>query len=622
MWRAWQERSLQETDATLPAVFRILVSLQCGWEAWRWWRDDLLTERVIAPWMQLHYTFFEWVRTPQGLVPHVYLWVLMAFAIATGLGWRTRWTALCLTLLWWYWFLIDATNYSDHGYLLGVLSALLVWLPVNRAASVDRLLGRETRSTVPGWTITVIHAQLALVHLFFALGLLNSDWLSGAPLLEWLRVSASDPGTLRSWSEGSVRLLAVGIPVGLLLATAGLIWNRTRLIACLLLVAWHVCDGLALGIGISPFFQAQLMLLFLPAAWWNRVSAVALAVLRRTPGVPLLWKGLCQAGWIIDRCVSWFDEAPGQAAAKTAETAPKVTSFVPEAKGQRRGNTQPAGLPLRMQVVLAVWALIQMGLPLRHVVLAQPADWSDLGTTFAWRGLNHIKQCYMTISVIQPSQEFRWPLEPTDEFPVPMAILFTEAELEKLQLTEGGLRDLIAGPAETLDARIAAIGIAPETADRVMRGYEATLNLRLTDHQYQVIVQRPELLRQYAQQISRVLGRLTGEELAVNAEVSASYNYRPAQILVDGELDLAAYQSFQQLAPHIPNLRTALPTGETRVAAAQAWFQQLQRDQELNFEVVSAKNVRPGEPVKLPAITEEDERWFQELMQSSAERQQ
>ncbi len=257
--------------------------------------------------------------------------------------------------------------------------------------------------------------------------------------------------------------------------------------------------------------------------------------------------------------------------------------------------------------------VLQCWMPVRYVTLEARPDWTDLASTFAWRGQHRDKQCELKMSVIQPSQELRWPLDPTDEFPVPQAIFYTDEQLESMGLSEGFLKDLVSGPEETRGARIEALKLPDAEAERIFINHRASVRLRLATHQYEQLVQRPELIRQYAHRIGQVLSEQLKEEVQVHANLLVKLNHRPAQrMLSDQEdFDLLNIPTVNALAQKLARLSPELPPVSERIASAKEWAIRRRMELEQEYDIVPEKDRRQGEPIKLPGFSEEDERWYQ-----------
>jgi predicted DCC family thiol-disulfide oxidoreductase YuxK len=221
-------------------------------------------------------------------------WILIglwgATALAVLVGWRTRWAAaaLCLTLA--SVVLLDQQLYSNHLYLMVLLSGLLVFADSGAALSLDARRSGE-RDEVASWPVWLLQVQVSIVYVFAALAKLNPDFLSGSTVAASLRRVGplAVPDAWRSMEP--MLLLAI-----LAICTEGFIglaiwsrrWRRSAFVAALGL---HV----SLAVWFSPTYPLIIFaLVMLP---------LLILFLDPSPGRVVVWDdgcGFC-ATWVM-----WF----------------------------------------------------------------------------------------------------------------------------------------------------------------------------------------------------------------------------------------------------------------------------------------------------------------------------
>src|SRR5437879_5082598 len=70
-------------------------------------------------------------------------------------------------LIYTYFFLLDEACYVNHTYLICLFSFLLIFIPANRAVSVDAWLRPRLRSgTTPTWTLWLLRGQMGMVYFY------------------------------------------------------------------------------------------------------------------------------------------------------------------------------------------------------------------------------------------------------------------------------------------------------------------------------------------------------------------------------------------------------------------------------------------------------------------------
>jgi len=334
-------------------------------------------------------------------------------------------------------------------------------------------------------------------------------------------------------------------------------------------------------------------LIFCHPDWPRQVVARLEPVATKVPGAVPLWRILCWSAGLVDRVLSWFDDTPVFGKSGPASRANHATPAVATAESS-------TNFPEAMKYCVAVWLLIQIAFPLRHLVVSGNPDWTDFGSRFSWRGKKCEKHGELSLYVEQPGQELRWPIDASDIFPVPLAMLTQSAEFEGKSLGEGALRDLVRGTESTLPSRIAALGLTEVQANRLVRGFEQVSKLSLESHQYQAMIRQPDLVRQYARKVSEILKPLLGETVGVYADLQISLNNRPFQTIVGDQTNLAAVATDWDLIPLLAPLKESLPDYSTRLAFAEE--QENERQRAIDMALPSTGAKRPAEPSKAPGL--------------------
>ena len=117
-------------------------------------------------------------------------WILIGLwagtAVAVLVGWRTRraGAALCVTLA--SVLLLDQQLFSNHLYLMALLSGILVIADSGAALSLDARRAGE-RDDVSRWPVWLLQFQVSAVYLFASLAKVNPDFLSGTTVATSLR---------------------------------------------------------------------------------------------------------------------------------------------------------------------------------------------------------------------------------------------------------------------------------------------------------------------------------------------------------------------------------------------------------------------------------------------------
>ncbi|MGF1468893.1 MAG: HTTM domain-containing protein [Sandaracinaceae bacterium] len=292
----------------------------------------------LEPTFAFHYPGFDWVATPPGPVLYALFAVLAVSALAIAVGALYRVATVVFLAVFAYVELLDVTFYLNHYVLVSLLAALLAVLPLHRAGSVDAWLRPSIRvRTLPAWMTWALRFQVGVVYVFAALAKLQPDWLlHGQPLGIWL-ASRSDLAVVGPWMDDAWLALTMSWAGFLydLTIPLWLLWRRSRPFALAVVLAFHAATGVLFNIGMFPWLMSGFALVFFDPSWPRSLAR--------------------RFGWRQAR-----DKSLGAPA---------------EAVRLRR----PAVL------ALALWAGLQVAIPLRAHAYGGDVLWHEQGMRFSWR---------------------------------------------------------------------------------------------------------------------------------------------------------------------------------------------------------------------------------------------
>lgn len=333
-------RLFADVDIASLAAFRIAFGALMLVELW------MLAPDIAAVYLEpgFHFTYYglEWVRPwpGDGMYVHFAVLALAALGVAVGLFYRI--SALLFFLGIAYIFLLEQGTYLNHVYLITLLSFLMIFVPAQRAWSVDAWLRPRIRAqTAPGWALWLLRAQVGIPYFYAGLAKLNPDWLRGEPVRMWLAESTDAPliGPLLT-HEWVVYTFAYGGLLFDLLVVPALLWPRTRPFAYLFALAFHLTNATVFSIGIFPWLMIAATTIFFEPGWPRALR---------------------------DRLARLFDGPPRPRPA----LAPA-----------------PARLRPRQRVIVALLVLYvggQLLFPLRHWLYPGDVNWTEEGHKFSWR---------------------------------------------------------------------------------------------------------------------------------------------------------------------------------------------------------------------------------------------
>ena len=277
-------------------VTRIAFGLVMFISTVRFMAKGWVNEFYVQP--HFHFAFYglEWVR-PLPATGMYTVFVLMALAsLGLTLSRFYRQSAALFFLCFVYVELLDKSFYLNHYYLVSLISFLLIWVPADRRGA------------------NIIKFQICIVYFFAGISKLTHAWMIDAlPMRIWLPAFG---GIFKqiwiayafSWFGA---LFDLTIWIFLLLP-------RTRTIAYLVVIIFHLTTALFFKIGMFPYIMIAITLVF----------------------------------------------------------------FSPE---PTENPSKPATASKALQIILALYFLLQLALPLRYLCYPGNLCWTEEGFRFSWR---------------------------------------------------------------------------------------------------------------------------------------------------------------------------------------------------------------------------------------------
>lgn len=260
-------------DGASLGVFRAGYGLMMLVSIIRFWAKGWIDELYIQPAIFFPYWGFEWVQPWPGIGMYLLFGALGMLAALIMVGLWSRAALLLFFVGFTYIELIDRTTYLNHYYLLSLLALLMVFLPVDRAFSVRRWLGRQTTpETIPSWSLYAVRMQVGLVYVTAGLAKLRADWLFRAePLHTWLTVHSGVPviGPILAQRSVAFAMSWAGAFFDLFVV-AFLLYRPTRTYAYAAVVGFHAITWLLFPIGVFPLVMALSATIFFEPDWPRR----------------------------------------------------------------------------------------------------------------------------------------------------------------------------------------------------------------------------------------------------------------------------------------------------------------------------------------------------------------
>lgn len=332
-----QRSAFAPADIASLVFFRIAFGVLLLWQVWWYFVKGLVALNWLAPRFLFKYYGFWWVHPWPGNWLYIHWAALGIFAFLVAAGFLYRASAILLFLSYTYFFLLDQARYVNHTYLICLFSFLMIFVPANRAFSIDAWLNPKIRSqTTPAWTLWLLRLQMGVVYFYGGIAKISSDWLHGEPMSTWMARNHDVPIVGRFFGrEWAVYGASYGSLLFDLLIVPLLFWRRTRVLAFFAALIFHVINAQWFTIGIFPWLSIAATTLFLPPSWPRQVLGLfRLALLYSSPKY-------------------------------SQPTSPRKQSVVLS--------------------LVAVYAAIQILVPLRYLLSPGGIEWNHMEHRFSWR---------------------------------------------------------------------------------------------------------------------------------------------------------------------------------------------------------------------------------------------
>lgn len=290
----------------------------------------------IMPKMYFPFYGFEWVKPLPAIGMYVVFGLMLLACVGIILGLFYRLSAIIFFLLFTYIELIDKTNYLNHYYFISLVSFLILFIPANKAFSLDNKFRKHAEvKSVPYFYLFILQLQMFVVYFFAGVAKLNYDWLVEAqPLKLWLPAFSHYPviGTLMEEDWVAYVFSWFGCIYDLLIGFF-LFNKRTVNYAYTFVIIFHAATASFFNIGMFPYIMMTITIVFFNEDFHQRIMV------------------------FFKRIVNYKN----------------MVSESPM-------NLRPAIL-----AVLVMYFVIQFLLPFRYIFYPGNLFWTEQGYRFSWR---------------------------------------------------------------------------------------------------------------------------------------------------------------------------------------------------------------------------------------------
>lgn len=254
------------------AFFRIVFGILMLLSTIRFIAKGWVTEFYVEPQYFFKYPYFHWVQNPGEFGIYVLFAILLLSSLFVTIGYKYRISIIAFFLSFMYVELIDITYYLNHYYFVSLTAFLLIFMPAASCFSVDALKKGEAKE-IANWPIFLIKFLVAIVYIFAGLAKLNHEWMIEAmPLAIWLPAHNHLPivGKLMTMKATAYLFSWFGAIYDLFIVLF-LIYPKTRKIAYLFVIVFHLSTWILFNIGVFPFVMIALTTIYFDNSFQAKV---------------------------------------------------------------------------------------------------------------------------------------------------------------------------------------------------------------------------------------------------------------------------------------------------------------------------------------------------------------
>lgn len=326
-----KNRLFLQIDNAPLIIFRIFFGFLLACETFGAILTGWVKSNLVEPKFTFSHIGMEWLQPLPGNGMYYYFAAMGVLGLCVMAGYKYRISLGAFTLLWAGAYFMQKTSYNNHYYLLLLVCLIMLFLPAHRYASADAAKKPGLKSlTMPAWCSWIMIIQVAIVYFYATLAKFYPDWLNGTFTRLMLEHRISGIVKSETVREAFYMFIAyAGIAFDLLIVPL-LLYRKTRTIAFVASIVFHIFNSISLQIGIFPFFALSFVVFFYPPEKIRQV---------------------------------FFRKKP------VAETAGEYTA---EGKGL-------------FTYFFIPYLLLQLLLPLRHYLIKGDVLWTEEGHRLSWR---------------------------------------------------------------------------------------------------------------------------------------------------------------------------------------------------------------------------------------------
>lgn len=340
-------------------LWRIAFGLLIALESFGAIATGWVKEVLIDPNFTFSFIGFERLQPLPGSGMYFYYCLMGLCGLAVMIGFRYRTSMMLFALLWTGSYLMQKSAYNNHYYLLCLLSWLMVFLPAAKDYSIDALKTGQRSNQMPFWVLVLMIGQVWIVFTYATVAKLYPDWLDGRVIALFMEGKKNYP-IIGPWLQNGLlqKVIIWGGIVFDALIIPGLLWKRTRYVAFILSLGFHLFNSVVFQIGIFPFMSIAFAFFFFSPKTLHQKFGPLLALFE-------------------NRYRTRFDQSR-----HGNDVRPRQAAWVP--------------------VLIVAYLLVQILLPLRHHFIEGSVLWTEEGHRMSWRMMLRARKGITSFYVMEP----------------------------------------------------------------------------------------------------------------------------------------------------------------------------------------------------------------------------
>ncbi|KGO86473.1 HTTM domain-containing protein [Flavobacterium rivuli WB 3.3-2 = DSM 21788] len=261
-----KERLFKEIDNAPLVLFRIFFGFLLACETFGAIATGWVRDNFIVPKFTFSHIGMEWLQPLPGSGMYYYFAVMGVLGMLIMAGYKYRYSMGLFTVMWAAVYFMQKTSYNNHYYLLVLVCLMMCFLPANRYASADVKVNPALKKlTMPAWCSWVMIVMVSIVYFYATLAKFYPGWLNGTFARQLLNGSVKNDALRAVMTQKWFYLFITysGIVFDLLVVPL-LLFKRTRTIAFIASLIFHIFNSITLQIGIFPFFALSFAVFFFP----------------------------------------------------------------------------------------------------------------------------------------------------------------------------------------------------------------------------------------------------------------------------------------------------------------------------------------------------------------------